>query len=837
MDRENTITAERVRILFGRALAGVNTAIAASFIFAYILKDQLTASLLFMWLTYMCAVTVFRYWLIHDYNRQNQTVTCHDKYENRFALLAGLIGIGWAFIIIAGLNLVDFEFRMYSLLLLVIIVALSVPIFSSSVKTIYFYITPPLITSIPLLLSQGETDSVLGVSLIIVTIMVVRSSKDIFNAMNESLNLRYQSQEQAENLARLHQEKSATEKRMQGILDFAPAAIYVKDLDGRFTFLNQMVADLHKMPREEIIGKSLYDILPRDIADHIHENDIEVLRSRKAVKYEESAPQDDGLHHYISTKFPLYDEAGEIYAIAGISTDITEKFQIEESLRLSRQRLMLHREQSPIGVIEWNTDFTFIDWNPAAEKIFGFTKEEVQGLHITQRILPESALEAVNLIWEELLSNTGGTYSLNENITKDGQTILCEWHNTPLVDHNGHVIGVTSLVEDVTERVAADNAQIEQKKAEASSEAKSVFLANMSHEIRTPLNAIQGMANIGFRDSVEAKGKEKFKHILDSCRHLLGVINDILEFSKIEAGKLSSESRPFQLIPAVESSINMVKERAQNKGLKLIAQLPGDLPAWVEGDSMRLQQILLNLLSNAIKFTEKGEIIVSVSRENNMTLFTVSDNGIGLNKEQLSRLFTPFEQADQSTTREFGGTGLGLTISQNLAQLMGGVIDVESQVNTGSCFTLRLPLIESSADNTQEPAAINQPGPRLKGIRVLAAEDVEINRLILEDLLEQEGATVVFAENGQQAIEQLEQIGVDQIDIILMDLQMPVMDGYEATRRILSNTPEIGIIGVTAHALKEERDKCLAAGMLDHVTKPIDPDILISTIRQYINLK
>ncbi|MDH5355903.1 MAG: ATP-binding protein, partial [Gammaproteobacteria bacterium] len=417
----------------------------------------------------------------------------------------------------------------------------------------------------------------------------------------------------------------------------------------------------------------------------------------------------------------------------------------------------------------------------------------------------------------------------------DEHTLYVRTSGTPIFDSDGAFQGYRGTASDITEHLEAEQARLEKKKAEAATQAKSQFLANMSHEIRTPLNGILGMANIGFRDTTDTKSKKSFDHIFRSGRHLLRVINDILDFSKIEAGRLSPEKRPFQLISIVEETINMLTERIKTKGLKLTVNITADLPSWVQGDPLRLQQILLNLLSNAIKFTSDGELLISVSQEkDNMILFLVSDTGIGMNEDQISRLFTPFEQADASTTRKFGGTGLGLTISSSLAHLMGGDIRVESQIEKGSVFTLSLPLHEVKAPGFEDSPTLEILAPQLNGLNVLVVEDVDINQLILEDILEQAGALVVLAENGQQAINRLLEIGESKVDIILMDLQMPVMDGYEATRRILKMFPDIPIIGVTAHALKEERDKCLAAGMVDHVAKPIDPDALITTILKFV---
>jgi signal transduction histidine kinase/ActR/RegA family two-component response regulator len=372
--------------------------------------------------------------------------------------------------------------------------------------------------------------------------------------------------------------------------------------------------------------------------------------------------------------------------------------------------------------------------------------------------------------------------------------------------------------------------------ADEANRAKSEFLANMSHEIRTPLNAVLGMARIGLRETGEHKVRERFERILDSGQHLLRVINDILDLSKIEAGMLVIESHPFQLSACVEDTVGMVSEQADTMGLLLSLSLDKVLPAWVQGDSLRLQQILLNLLSNAIKFTPEGEVSLSVKADGHMTRFQVTDSGIGMSQEEVKRLFTPFAQADTSTTRQYGGTGLGLAICHNLANLMGGDINAESRPEIGSVFTLSLPLPMTEPVVGKDIETHKQSGPQLKDLRILATDDMEMNRIILEALLEYEGAHVIFAENGQQAIDRLEEQMSSGFDVVLMDIQMPVMDGCEATRRIRKMEPGLPIIGLTAHALAEEREKCLAAGMVDHVTKPIDPDILIAAILRHIEM-
>lgn len=369
--------------------------------------------------------------------------------------------------------------------------------------------------------------------------------------------------------------------------------------------------------------------------------------------------------------------------------------------------------------------------------------------------------------------------------------------------------------------------------AESAAHTKATFLANMSHEIRTPLNAVLGMARIGRRDSSDSTARNHFEQILGSGEHLLRVINDILDFSKIEAGKLNLENTPFELANAIEQAVAMSAPRAEKKALAIRLQVNEPLPDWVSGDPLRLKQIVLNLLSNAIKFTEQGSVSVELGWREGIACLKVVDTGIGMSEQQLQRLFNPFEQADSSTTRQYGGTGLGLAICHSLVELMNGSIEVSSTPGQGSQFSVYLPLNEAAEPLPRQAVESSHENGAIDGLRILAAEDVDINRLILEDLLQSEGAEVVFAENGQLALEILRQQGAAAFDAVLMDIQMPVMDGYQATREIHRTNPELPVIGLTAHALSEERQKCLDCGMVAHLTKPIDQDELFRTLRAH----
>ena len=376
--------------------------------------------------------------------------------------------------------------------------------------------------------------------------------------------------------------------------------------------------------------------------------------------------------------------------------------------------------------------------------------------------------------------------------------------------------------------------------ARAANEAKSSFLANMSHEIRTPLNGVLGLAQICLRENRGRKTEQTCERILESGQHLLGVINDILDFSKIEAGKLKVAHEPFALPAVLDNVMSFVTLRAKEKGLTLAVSLAADLPEWVSGDALRLAQILTNLLGNAIKFTECGEVRLRVANDGDEVAFRVIDTGIGMSEEQLARLFRPFEQADSSTTRLYGGTGLGLAISRHLALLMGGDIIVDSRPGEGSSFILTLPMPAVSAPDHPSKADRKSAfaGQRLSGLSILAADDVDVNLFVLEDLLVQEGARVVVAHDGQKALDRLQESGLGAFDVVLMDVQMPVMDGYQATAEIrkLAGNKWVPVIFLSAKVMKNDVSKGLSCGAIDYIKKPFEPEEFERRIKWRIRL-
>jgi signal transduction histidine kinase len=426
-----------------------------------------------------------------------------------------------------------------------------------------------------------------------------------------------------------------------------------------------------------------------------------------------------------------------------------------------------------------------------------------------------------------LLSRGEPVEFVRELRRRDGTLFWCHLRARVVDSDNPADGGTIWIAEDITERRAAEAALAAAKEAaEAASRAKSAFLANTSHEIRTPLNGVLGLARLALEPGVDARrSREYVQRIHDSAQALTAIISDILDLSKIEAGKLTLERTEFDLRAQLDVLFAGYRELAVSKGLGFELAVAGDIPRHVRGDPVRVRQILANFVANAIKFTEHGRVGIDVRcQPGGSVRFAVSDTGIGIDPDARARLFTPFTQADVSTTRRFGGTGLGLSICRQLAELMGGRVDVESRPGAGSTFWVDLPLERAAAPPAcQADAADRASADDLTGVRVLLVEDNPVNLLIAETLLANWRVEVERAHDGAQAVAAVERADGD-FDAVLMDVHMPVMSGHEATavlrRRYSKET--LPIIALTAAALASEQEQSLAVGMNDFIAKPFD---------------
>ncbi len=669
------------------------------------------------------------------------------------------------------------------------------------------------------------------------------------------------SEEHARNLAAM----------LRLMCDNVPDMIWAKDLDKKFLFANRAICDqlLHATDTDEPLGKTDLFFARRERAAHAddpqwhtfgelcQDSDAITLERGESSVFEEYGNIRGEMVYLDVHKAPFRNEKGEIIGTVGSARDITERKRIEAELdrhRLNLEELVQQRtaeflatEARASHILQSSADglygmdaegrITFI--NPAACEMLGYRPEEAIGRHAHALFHPRRP--------------DGSPYPLAEcpshQAMREGQNIRVDnevfWHADghpvpvmfamhPMIQ-DGRVSGaVTSFVDMSAQHAAAEAREQALLVAENLARVRSEFLANMSHEIRTPINGVLGFAEIGYRNHRDSeKARNAFEKIRISGKRLLGVINDILDFSKIDAGQFAIAQTQTLLQEVVDHSVDLVREQARAKGLALRVEMDPNLPRACLSDPLRLGQVLLNLLNNAIKFTDAGQVVLHAHRRGERLVFSIADSGIGMDGAQLERLFNPFQQLDGSATRRYGGTGLGLAISRRILELMGGDIRVDSRPEAGSTFEFSLPYLPSptpAAPPLAPPAPPTQP---LAGLRILVAEDEAINQMVLDENLTEDGALVTLVDNGREAVERVRQAGPGAFDIVLMDVQMPEMDGLEATRRLLELAPGLPIVGQTAHAFAQEMEKCLAAGMVEHIAKPIDPALLVEILLRH----
>jgi PAS domain S-box-containing protein len=541
----------------------------------------------------------------------------------------------------------------------------------------------------------------------------------------------------------------------------------------------------------------------------------------------------------------LRDDEGIIIGYLLIGTDNTARKLVEEEQKKSDQRL---RDQQfyTRSLIESNIDALMTtdpsgiitDVNKQMEALTGSTRDELIGAPFKDCFTdPERAEAGIKRVLSE---KSVTDYELTAR-ARDGTQTVVSYNATTFYDRNRTLQGVFAAARDVTERKRVE-AELQQAKAvaESASLTKSEFLASMSHEIRTPMNSIMGIADLLAKTELTEEQDKYVQIFRRAGDNLLNLINDILDLSKVEASQLELERTGFSLNDHLEKVMEMVEDRAREKGLGLVCTIGPDVPTGLIGDSTRLRQVLLNLLGNAVKFTQSGSVALRVElvdpKDLTILKFVISDTGIGIAPEKLNQVFERFMQADSSTTRRFGGSGLGLTISKRIVELMGGQIWVESELGRGSIFAFTVPF-EVSATAWQQAAVPMgaEPDRELPALRILLAEDSPDNCTITTAYLADTPYVIEIAETGEIACQMFK---AGSYDLVLMDRQMPVMDGLSATRAIRAwegenGRPPIPIIALTASALKGDRETCLAAGCTAFLTKPIKQEVLLQAIKEH----
>jgi PAS domain S-box-containing protein len=527
-----------------------------------------------------------------------------------------------------------------------------------------------------------------------------------------------------------------------------------------------------------------------------------------------------------------------------IGTDNTARKQIEAKQTQLAQRLRDHQfytrslfESNIDALMTTDASGIITDVNKQMEALTGCTRDELIGAAFKDFFTDPARAEAG--IKLALSKRQVTDYELTAR-GRNGKTTVVSCNASTFYDRNRELQGVVASVREITERKQYEKSLREATvRAEDANSAKSDFLANMSHEIRTPMNAVIGLSYLLGQTALDADQESLLAKINLASKSLLSVINDVLDLSKIEAGELIVECIPFDPRELLIELADVMEVHAGAKGIAFEVSMPDDLPTVLQGDATRLRQILSNLLSNAVKFTDRGHVKLEVreiaATAGSRTLrFIVSDTGIGIKPDVQAKLFTPFMQADASITRRYGGTGLGLSIVSHMVKLLGGDVVVASTLGLGSEFsvTLEFALAADETDARPPVSRVADAKRTLAGVRVLAVDDSDINLEVAKRILELQGARVGLARNGQEAVDRL-RAEPNGFDVVLMDVQMPVLDGHAATRRIRVDLglTDIPIIALTAGALSGEKPMAIAAGMSDFITKPFDPQRLVESVR------
>ena len=625
------------------------------------------------------------------------------------------------------------------------------------------------------------------------------------------------------------------------ILNKTPADIIVADTQYRYMFANpSAVPDPHL--RQWMIGRTNEEFCqhagrPEETARARGQVFEEVLRTRQMIEWREETRDEKGaIEHYLQQVYPVLNEKGEVQRVIIYVVRITERKEFEEQIRRSEKRYRDLFNHCQALICTHDMTGRLLAINPEVSRVLGYTEGEMLGRKI-QDFIPKEHQERFEKEYMDAIRNsTGAVSGVFCALSREKDKIYLLYRNYR-VEEPGLEPYVIGFSQDITDRIKMEKElRFAKEMTDEGAKAKESFLAHMSHEIRTPMSGIMGIASLLRKTKLDNQQRNYLQLIQEAASSLLVIVNDILDLEKIIAGKLQLEKIAFKIVDKIATTIQSFIYKAEEKELGLVFQnsIPADMV--VKGDPYRLSQVLNNILSNALKFTNSGHITIATGVSENhgdwvVIMVTISDTGIGISKDRLRTIFEPFEQADAATSRKYGGTGLGLTISKNMIEMQDGELQVRSEEGKGSTFTIRIPYhlsIETMQENeTNQEVDYKSLGHK----KILVAEDVELNQYLAKHILESWDFEVVIANNGKEALDVLKQ---ESFDCILMDVQMPEMDGIEATQHIrkLPDPVKAGIpiIALTANALKGDSEKYLAAGMNDYLAKPFDEERLFRVI-------
>ncbi|MES2149484.1 MAG: PAS domain S-box protein [Pseudomonadota bacterium] len=638
---------------------------------------------------------------------------------------------------------------------------------------------------------------------------------------------------------------ASSERQYRKVVNSLNEVVFRTDASGAWSFLNPAWSAITGFAVEASVGRSFLDFIdPRDLEPVRAGFARLAAGERSSTRHEARYRTADGGVRWIDVFAQVErGDDGAFDGLAGSLADITERRQATRELQENLDFVDTLIESIPLPFYLKDPQGRYLRINRAFAELFGRAAKTIVGQSVADLLpAPEAAMVEAR---DRQLFEQRGSQVHEACLTIGTRQVDVLYSKAALLKTDGSLTGLVGTLVDISDQKAAARAlQAAKEAAESASRSKSEFLANMSHEIRTPMNGIMGMTDLVLESRLDSDQREHLGIVKSSADALLGIINDILDFSKIEAGKMSLESVPFDFARLVQETLRALTVRAEAGGLQLSLELDPQLPRQLQGDPGRLRQVLTNLIGNAIKFTRAGQVVVRVRMEAGahgaaQVLLSVSDTGIGIPRDKQADVFEAFQQEDGSTTRRFGGTGLGLSITRRLVELMGGRITLESAVGRGSTFCATLPATPAAGDETSgaggEPDAAPAAARRARaGLSILLVEDNELNQRLAGILLTNWGHRVTIAGNG---IDALQRHASGRFDMVLMDLQMPEMGGYEATaeirRREQAGVPRTVIVAMTANAFEGDREKCIAGGMDDYLSKPFRSSVFAALLAKY----